>query len=229
MPYTVLLVDPDPQMLSHYARGLTDAGLLVTACGSFERAFPRLQFVAPDVLITAARLGAYNGVHLVIRGKADYPAMQSIVLDTVFDVALGSDAMAEGAIYMERPQTIAELVHVVNEAVTARPPRVVTPVERRWPRKELSKPVTGRLGPSNMRILELSYGGLRLELAAAADETLMKTGLPVFVPHVGVSVQTTPVWTRRPRAGAPWWCGVAIEASDTPEFTAWREFVDGVS
>jgi ActR/RegA family two-component response regulator len=229
MPYTVLLVDPDPQLLLHYARGLTDAGFLVTACGSFERAFPRLQFVAPDVLVTAARLGAYNGVHLVIRGRADYPDMQAIVFDTVFDVAIGADAMAEGAVYMERPQSIVELVRVVNEAVGVRPARVVTPVERKWPRKELARPVAGRLGPSDVRILDLSYGGLRLELAPATDEALMKAALAVVVPDVGVSVSTTPIWSRRPRPGACWWCGVAVQADDTPAFTAWRQFVDGAS
>lgn len=229
MPYTVLLVDPDPQMLLQYGRGLADAGFLVTTCGSFERAFPRLQFVAPDVLVTAARLGAYNGVHLVIRGRADHPSMQAVVFDTVFDVAIGSDAMAEGATYLERPQTIADLVRIVREVVAARPPRVVTPVERRWPRKELAKPVSGRLGPSDMRIHELSYGGLRLELAPSTDEASVKGELPLTVAGVGVSVVTTPVWTRRPRPGAACWCGVAIEASDTPEFTAWQKFVDGVS
>jgi ActR/RegA family two-component response regulator len=226
MPYTVLLVDPDPQMLKHYARGLSDAGFFVTTCGSFETAFPRLQFVAPDVLITAARLGAYNGVHLVIRGRTDYPSMQSIVVDSTFDVALGSDAMAQGATYMERPRTIEELVRVVRESVAPRPPRVVTTVERRWPRKELSRPVSGRLGQAEVRILELSYGGLRVEFPPATDEALMKAQVPVFVPDVGVSVATTPIWTRRSRPGAPWWCGVAVQASDTPEFTAWREFVD---
>lgn len=229
MPHTVLLVDPDPQLQRHYARGLTDAGFLVTTCGSFERAFPRLQFVAPDVLVTAARLGAYNGVHLVIRGRADYPNMQSIVFDTVFDVAIGSDAMAEGATYVERPQSIPELVRIVREAVATRPARVMTPVERKYPRKELARPVSGRLGESDMRILDLSYGGLRVELAPATDEAQMNADLALFVPAVGVRVATTPIWRRRLRPGAPWWCGVAVQDSDTPEFIAWRKFVDGVS
>jgi ActR/RegA family two-component response regulator len=229
MPHTVLLVDPDPQTRLHFARGLSDAGFLVTACDSFERAFPRLQLVAPDVLVTAARLGAYNGVHLVIRGRADYPTMKSIVFDTVFDVAIGSDAMAEGALYVERPQSIPEIVRLVREAVAARPERVPTPVERKWPRKELSRPVLGRLGESDMRILDLSYGGLRIELAPATDEALMKGAVAVFVPDVGVCVATTPIWTRRARPGSPWWCGVAVQAADTPEFTAWQKFVDGVS
>ena len=229
MPHTVLLVEPDPQLLLHYAGGLTDAGFFVTACGSFERAFPRLQFVAPDVLITAARLGAYNGVHLVIRGRADYPNMVSIVFDTVFDVAIGTDAMAEGATYVERPQSIPELVRIVQEAVAARPPRVLTPVERKYPRKELSRPVSARLGESDMRILDLSYGGLRIEMAPATDEALMNADLAVFVPDVGVSVATTPIWRRRARPGAPWWCGIAIRDYDAPEFMAWQKFVDGVS
>jgi hypothetical protein len=106
---------------------------------------------------------------------------------------------------------------------------VLSPVERKYPRKELSSPVSGRLGPNDARILDLSYGGLRLELAAATDEAVMRGECAVFVPDVGVSVPTTPVWTRRPRPGAPWWCGVAVQAADTPEFTAWRKFVDGAS
>jgi ActR/RegA family two-component response regulator len=226
MPYTILLVDPDSHLVAKYSRALDEAGFFVATCRSFEVALPRLQFMPPDVLITATRLGARNGVHLAIVGRAQHPTMQAIVLDDVFDVSIGSDARAEGAVYMERPATPEALVGVATVVVATRAPRAVALVPRRWPRKELTEPLLGQIGPAAARILDLSYGGLRLELAAAIDEMPLKGQIEVFVPGAGVRFATAPIWTRRLRPGAPWWCGVAVPPSDTGALTAWRAFVD---
>jgi ActR/RegA family two-component response regulator len=226
MPYTVLLVDPDSGTLARHSRALDDAGFFVATCRSFETALPRLQFMPPDVLITATRLGARNGVHLVIIGRSQHPTMQAIVLDDVFDVSIGRDARAEGAVYMERPATPEALVGVATVIVATRAPRAVPCVPRQWPRKELIEPLLGQVGKAAARILDLSYGGLRLELAATMDDTPLKGQIEVSIPGAGVRFATAPIWTRRLRPGAPWWCGVAVPAANDNALTAWRAFVD---
>ena len=67
MPVRVLLVDTD--RASDTERALTSAGHVVTRTFGFAEAKQSLQTAPPDLLMTDVRLGAYNGLHLVIRAQ----------------------------------------------------------------------------------------------------------------------------------------------------------------
>jgi DNA-binding response OmpR family regulator len=226
MPYTVLIVDPSPETLARTTRAFADADFLVSTATTFEAAHPRLRFTAPELLVTDARLAAYNGVHLVVQARVDYPTIQAIVVDVTYDPTLGKDARAEGAVYVQKPSDPTVLVELARDLLAAAAPRVATAVPRRWPRKEVVSPLSGRLGDLPARVLDLSYGGLRLELIDATEETVMKGGRDLWIE--GVKVPTAAVWAKRPQPGAKWWCGVEVQGDDTTTMSAWKAFVDSV-
>jgi|SRR5437764_14439246 len=101
MPVRVLLVDANRD--SETEQVLKSAGHLVTRAFGFEEAKLRLQSSPPDLLMTDVRLGAYNGLHLVIRAHAAHPEMPAIVVDTDHDPVLEREANEAGATYVARP------------------------------------------------------------------------------------------------------------------------------
>jgi DNA-binding response OmpR family regulator len=222
MPFTVLIVDLNPESLAKTARAFEDAEFLVSTATSFEAARPRVRFAAPELLVTERKLHAYNGLHLVVQARVDNPTIQAIVLDAPYDPAIAKDARAEGALYIRKPDDATMLVGIARDLLRDSSPRLSTAVARRWPRKEVTTNLSGRLGDLPARLLDLSYGGLRLELVGANEEAVMKGAADVSIE--GVTVRTTPVWAKRPQPGAKWWCGVEVQHVDS----AWVAFVDAV-
>ena len=78
-----------------------------------------------------------------------------------------------------------------------------------------------------IRMLDLSYGGLRLELADASGD--VPDVLTLTVPTAGITVTAVRVWTARGRSGDTLWCGAELSECDTGQSSAWREFVDAVA
>ena len=78
----VLFVDDDPAYLSACAMILTADGHAVIACAGFNEGRRRLAEGHFDALITDVRLGAYNGLHLVVLAA---PSMIKIALSAFPD------------------------------------------------------------------------------------------------------------------------------------------------
>lgn len=228
MPHTVLVVDPNVKTLAAKTRALSDAGYLVTSARSFEAAYRRMRFVLPDLLVTDLRLGANNGVHLVILGHTIDDAMRAIVTDVRDDPGVATDALANGAIYMASPAGDRELLATAEGLLAGQKSRVATSLERRWTRKPLTAPIAGKVGHREMTILDLSYGGLRIEVSDAADD-LSLTSVEVAIPSAKVAFEAPPpVWARRFETTGCWWCGLELEQTSLPTNRAWRRFVDSV-
>ena len=66
-PPTVLVVDGIPLTRTTTVGELSRAGYVCTNAGSFLDAEARLAERSPDLLITAVRLSAFNGLQLVLR------------------------------------------------------------------------------------------------------------------------------------------------------------------
>src|SRR4051812_38068310 len=76
----VLLVDDDPALLRLVSQWLTGGGFSVIACDSFEDARRELSLHPPDVLLTDLRLGAFNGLQLVILAAEQNPQPLTVVM-----------------------------------------------------------------------------------------------------------------------------------------------------
>jgi DNA-binding NtrC family response regulator len=130
---SVVVVEPALNQLLATVSTLSAAGFHVTAAEGFAQAKPLLSS-GPAVLLTAARLGMYNGLHLVVRGKAIQPGMAALVTSPVADSILQSDAEALGATFVQTPianrELIASILQTYFRSASDRRP-VRPPFERR--------------------------------------------------------------------------------------------------
>jgi DNA-binding response OmpR family regulator len=200
---------------------LQRAGYATETLATFEAARPRLTVTTPDVLVSDIQLGEYNGLHLAIIGRDRRPALVAVVVGPS-DAVLAREAEQHGAVYLNEPVTEASLVARLNTLLQE------IGRHRRWPRKCVAEPVAVECGESPARIVDLSYGGLRLEVAdSSAKAPELGAGLRVSLPAFGVSIDTALVWVERAPSGHLH-CGAAVDRLSPSVTSAWRQVVDRV-
>jgi DNA-binding NtrC family response regulator len=100
---TALLVEPDRRARGQIAGWLRDAGYGIQEAESFEQARARLQAAPPDVLVAGLRLGAFNGLHLIITARAARPELRAVLLTSTEDAGLAAEALRSDAVYLVKP------------------------------------------------------------------------------------------------------------------------------
>lgn len=115
MPFRLLVVNADHDRLRATEEILVSAGFVVTCASSFDQAKRGLLAAPPDLLVTDVRLGAYNGLHLVVRAHSDHPSMPAIVMDVHHDQVLESETKNAGAVYVGKPLGAGPLVALVRK------------------------------------------------------------------------------------------------------------------
>jgi DNA-binding response OmpR family regulator len=219
MTETLLIVDPDAASQRAMVDALKAGRYRTLTAGGFRRGIQLLETSRPDLLITVVRLGQFNGVHLVVLGRSKDPRMAALVVDDRRDTVLEREAMQAGATaYLTKPLSPADLLRRVAEALANR--------ERRWwSRTPLASTVIVGIGPGQARLLDISYGGFRLESGTQHLHHVLKLDLPIL----GLSVNAKRVWSRRTPVDTVWSCGAALVAPTDSEGTQrWRRLVDTV-
>ena len=112
---TILVVDSERQTLFRTRRVLSAAGYRVATSDTFEEAWRLLTSTQVDLLIVDIRLGAFNGLHLVLRRRWDDPTQRSAVTSPTSDPVLQREAWALGAPYLLKPIARTELLRAVRE------------------------------------------------------------------------------------------------------------------
>jgi DNA-binding response OmpR family regulator len=134
-PLSVLVVEPDLSELLSLSSMLSATGFHVTAAASFAQARVLIGGArAFAVLLTTLRLGMYNGLHLVVRGRWVQPTMAALVLASPEDALLQTEAERLGATFMVKPTTARECIAAILQTVFRRDPAsgpVRAPFERR--------------------------------------------------------------------------------------------------
>ena len=115
----VLLVDDDRSLLRLVSQWLTGGGFSVVACDSFEHAREELASSPPDVLLTDLRLGAFNGLQLVILAKQQHEHTRTVVMSAFDDPTLREEAARCGASYVLKPFSSQVLLDTLDEAPIA--------------------------------------------------------------------------------------------------------------
>jgi DNA-binding NtrC family response regulator len=118
----VLVVDSNPADLSSTVSLLQAAGYRVAAAAAFEEAKLLLESESPDLLITDLRLGPYNGLHLILRSRADHPAMAAIVMTRFSDPVLEAEAQRQHAGFLLRPIPDNEFLDVITRSLAESSP-----------------------------------------------------------------------------------------------------------
>lgn len=116
----ILIVEGDRDTLAGWVKLLHAAGYRVTGAASFEEA-RRALASPPDLVITEVRLGAFNGLQLVIRARSQNPHLSAIVLTGFPDVVIKAEAERLNAIYVEKPVDGERLLAIVADALDRRP------------------------------------------------------------------------------------------------------------
>jgi DNA-binding response OmpR family regulator len=219
MTETLLIVEPDFPSSCSMVESLTPGRYRTLTAPEFGIGMQLLQSERPHLLITVVRLGQFNGLHLVVLGRASDPRLAAIVIDDRKDSVLEREAKQAGATaYLVKPVAAPELLRRVAEALAGR--------ERRWSnRTPLADEVLFGIGAGTARLLDISYGGFRLESTSIHMHPVLKLDLPIL----GLSVNARRVWSRRTDVETVWKCGAAIMAPVDSEGTQrWRRLVDTV-
>jgi len=115
----VLVVDSDPSDLSSTVSLLEGAGYRVATASAFDEAKQLLATESPDLLITGLRLGPYNGLHLILRSRADHPEMAAIVMTHFSDPVLEAEAQRQQAGFLLRPVGDREFLDAITRSLAA--------------------------------------------------------------------------------------------------------------
>ena len=114
---SALVVNPTLSEALSTVELLTAQGFEVTVAETFAKAKDRLTARPPALLVTEIRLGEYNGLHLVLRGKAQRSSMAALVVSGVTDPVLQTEAEAMGATFLVKPFTNTELLAAVSRTL----------------------------------------------------------------------------------------------------------------
>jgi DNA-binding NtrC family response regulator len=116
---TILIVEDDRSTLSGWVELLRGAGYGVVGVSSYEEG--RLELASlPDLLITDVRLGVYNGLQLVMRGRMMNPHLQAVVVTGYADQIVQREAVHLRAEHLEKPVDADRLLQVVGNALGQR-------------------------------------------------------------------------------------------------------------
>ena len=222
MSYRILLVDPDVAASVVVENAMTEAGYRVAAVSRFADAIRQISLDCPDLLVTVLRLEAFNGLHLLLRLRENHPGVPVIIVGDLADFT--SDIVRYGARFVVTPIDRAALLVLVAEQLVGRTPRDPKG-DRRWPRKTAGLPAT--VLETSARVVELSYGGLRLEMPGAPGD--VDAPLDIRLPTLGVSVKAVARWSKAVDGGGAWWCGAEIAPAGSGATRTWRWIVDSLN
>jgi CheY-like chemotaxis protein len=218
MPHRILIVDDDEPTRVGLAMLLEEAGYETITASTVPTAIKLLSEAHPDLLLVDIRLDEYNGLHLVATRPEPIPA---IVLTGFADPAIEADARRLGAEFLLKPISPSVLTSLVRRVLSEG--RVGSAI-RRWPRKSVMKDVRVDLDDAAARMLDVSYGGVCVEMRRSAG-----AGPPgafrMFLPHADMPVPVEVVWSRR-RDATTWLCGGMVADAVA---ASWRTVVDTIT
>jgi DNA-binding NtrC family response regulator len=112
----MIVVHEDAATASRLAMEISAVGCTVLTATNFEDGKKLLAGPPPALLVAGLRLGEYNGLHLVIRGLLDHPAMSAIVIGDEPNPTLEAEVTGHGAVFLVGAQPSPELMALVTAA-----------------------------------------------------------------------------------------------------------------
>ena len=102
------------------AAHLVSTGCSVTVLTDFAEARIYIRETSPRLLVTNLRLGAYNGLHLVIAARAARDDAAAVVIADAADEPLRGEAERLGATFLLRPLSSDLLYEVIARRMDGR-------------------------------------------------------------------------------------------------------------
>jgi len=216
----ILLVDDDAATRAGLLELLTAAGYDARAAATFEEGMRALRVDAPDLLIADVRLGAFNGLQLLVSSPRTVPA---IVITGFADPVLESDARQHGADYVLKPVTPSVLLDMVRRRLAqGEASRFET--LRRWQRTSVPGGIPARIDDQPARILDVSYAGLRFQIPRTGAAP---ASVDVRLTTADVTVRADVIW-HTALGNHAWIAGAAVAQDDGATAHEWRTLVDSL-
>lgn len=171
-----------------------------------------------EMLIVDSELMAVGSLMHVARYR---PTPRPVIVVGDEDVEAEVEAERRGATYLVRPIERAALLLAVTLALA----------EGRPMRRSARKPVTpmpAAVDGLHSKVIDVSYDGVRLELAAK-DRQALPQFFTLRVPAYEVSVHVQRVWVgtgSTARTAGVLWCGGMLSHNAERAVVAWRSLVD---
>lgn len=216
----ILIVDDDAATRDGLAALLAEAGYVTVTVGNLRAAMEAMSTDVPDLVITDVRLQGFNGLQLLAMSPNKVP---TIVITGFPDRMLEADARKMGADYVVKPVSPGGLIAMIREKLTITATHTVFSPARRWARKPAPAQLRAWIQERPVRILDISYGGLRLCLDDYPSSLPQTCSLTLPSSNAGIDLNI--VW-QRPSEEAGWQCGAAVP---DPSPHLWRQMVDEVA
>lgn len=113
----ILVVSNDRIGLAHTVAVLNDAGYQARGASTFEDANRLLANGSPDMVIADERLGAFNGLHVILRARAEHPDVSAIITSPTESRGLAADARSLNVKCMVKPQNPGAWVSAMLRAL----------------------------------------------------------------------------------------------------------------
>jgi len=220
MAFRILVVEDDAATRRGMIALLNGAGYDVVESSSMAEALERMTDEAPDLVITDLRLAEFNGLYLAAVNPRRIPV---IIVTGYADRGLETEARELGADFMLKPIRPSQLLAVVERRLPPSADGEAFALARRWPRRRPVNELRARVDDTLVRVLDVSYGGLRL--VGRRDATaLAKPSFHITFPKAALSLPVKVVWQQDSDVNRL--CGATIPEEWQPH---WRQLVDAVS
>lgn len=219
-PYHLLVVDDDPTAQHQTVRLLQRRDYVVATAWTLEDAYARLSEQPIDVVIAGTRIGSLSGLQFIISCRARHPDLAGILIAAQREHVPEMDAWRHGITPVILPLDPEHFLMLVAEKLAAMRRR------QRWPRKRVHTDVPVEVSGAPGRLIDVSYGGLRFEMAGESYN--LRSLVQVDIPLASLRVNAELVWSARGHDGASCLCGVSILGDGNP-VPIWRDFVDSIA
>ena len=216
----VVVVNADRPILHDTEAILSQAGYRVEAIPSYAEAKNLLDSITPDLLLVDIRLGEFNGLQLAIGSRFDHPNLPIIVTHIHPDPIFEAEANQQGVAFLAVPPQDPEFLRQIRSALDAHS-RELPPV-RRWSRKQVAGRLEVSAADAQARIIDMSYGGVRLAFSDQAD---IPVRFEIRLPSSDIPIKAHRVWTA-PGSHDQFWCGAELDEGAAPQ---WRDFVNSAA
>jgi DNA-binding response OmpR family regulator len=216
----VLVVDDDNAARVGLSTLLADAGYDAIAVGTVETALQALASERPHLLLVSMELDGCTGLQLLAMNPRPIP---SIMLSGFRDPVIEEEARKLGAEYVVKPVPPAALIDIVTRRLAPGDDIALRPT-RRYARKPLGDGWPIQVEDSPARVLDVSYGGLRIELERAPGAWL-PLSFRLVMPTASRPVDVNVVWKRR-NGGTTWICGATVSEGNRE---SWQRVVDAIN
>jgi DNA-binding NtrC family response regulator len=117
----ILIVDDEVNARNALAELLREEGYTVEATADGFKALPKLEELAPDILLTDLKMPGMDGIELMQKAKVRDPECEAVVMTAHGAVETAVRAMRQGAAdYLVKPVNLDELLLIVERALERR-------------------------------------------------------------------------------------------------------------